>query len=58
MKKKLFWSLLLITMIILCCYNAYAAQTGVSGNLTWEIDDKGTLTISGSVLLPPGIDEQ
>lgn len=52
MKRKLLGLLLSITMLITlfpAAMSVYAASSGVCGaNLTWTLDDEGTLTINGS----------
>ena len=46
MKKLIGFILLLAALCV--CFSAYAAENGSGDHLTWELDEKGTLTISGT----------
>lgn len=52
MKKILKWIFVLAALAaVFCCVSAFAETSGTCGkngdNLTWTLDDEGTLTISG-----------
>ncbi len=48
-EKRFWWVLLGLTLALaLCCGAASAASSGTWGDLSWELDDEGLLTISGS----------
>lgn len=53
MNKKLMWILVMAALAaVFCCVSAFAETSGICGkngdNLTWTLDEEGTLTISGT----------
>ena len=53
-EKRFLWILLgLIVALALYCSAASAASSGTWGDLNWELDDEGLLTISGSGDMDP-----
>ena len=46
--RKVMWGFMIaLILALLCCASAMAAS-GTWGDLTWNLDDEGTLTISGT----------
>ena len=53
MRQKLKWAIAIVLMVVIVyCGETMAESSGMSGNITWSLNDNGVLTIRGSGNMP------